>query len=81
MDEWRIADAKNKFSELFNNALIGRIQVVHRRDGDVVIISKNEYERLIGQKKTFKQSILSPPYEIDHLNDMRDKSPMRSVDL
>lgn len=81
MDEWRIADAKNKFSELFNNALIGRVQVVHRRDGDVVIISKNEYERLTGQKKTFKQSILSPPYEIDHLNDMRDKSPMRSVDL
>lgn len=81
MDEWRIADAKNKFSELFNNALIGRIQVVHRRDGDVVIISKKEYERLIGQKKTFKQYILSPPYEIDYLNDMRDKSPIRSVDL
>ena len=81
MDEWRIADAKNKFSELFNNALIGRIQLVHRRDGDVVIISKNENERLIGQKKSFKQYILSPPHEIDHLDDMRDKSPMRSVDL
>ncbi|HRB46811.1 MAG TPA: type II toxin-antitoxin system Phd/YefM family antitoxin [Nitrosomonas sp.] len=81
MDEWRIADAKNKFSELFNNALIGRIQLVHRRDGDVVIISKNEYERLIGQKKSFKQYILSPPHEIDHLDDMRDKSSMRSVDL
>ena len=65
MDEWRIADAKNKFSELFNNALIGRIQLVHRRDGDVVIISKNEYERLIGQKKSFKQYILSPPHAID----------------
>lgn len=81
MDEWRIADAKNKFSELFNNALIGRIQLVHRRDGDVVIISKNEYERLIGQKKSFKQYILSPPYGIDNLNNMRAKSPMRSVDL
>ena len=41
MDEWRIADAKNKFSELFNNALIGRIQLVHRRDGDVVIMNMN----------------------------------------
>jgi prevent-host-death family protein len=81
MDEWRIADAKNKFSELFNNALIGRIQLVHRRDGDVVIISRNEYERLVGQKKSFKQYILSPPYEIDQLDDMRDKNPMRSVDL
>ena len=81
MDEWRIADAKNKFSELFNNALIGRIQLVHRRDGDVVIISKNEYERLVGQKKSFKQYILSPPHEIDHLDDMRDKSSMRLVDL
>ena len=81
MDEWRIADAKNKFSELFNNALTGKIQIVHRRDGDVVILSRNEYERLVGQKKSLKQYILSPPYEIDHLNDMRDKSSMRLVDL
>lgn len=81
MEEWRIADAKNKFSELVNNALAGKAQLVHRRDGDVVIISKAEYEQLIGQKKTFKQYILSPPHEIDHLDDMRDKSPMRSVDL
>jgi prevent-host-death family protein len=81
MDEWRITDAKNKFSELFNNALMGRMQIVHRRDGDVVIISRNEYERLVGQKKSFKQYILSPPYEIDQLDNMRDKDPMRSVNL
>lgn len=81
MNEWRIADAKNKFSELFNNALTGKTQIVHRRDGDVVIISKNEYERLVGQKKSFKQYILSPPYEIEQLDEMRDKGPMRSVDL
>ena len=81
MDEWRIADAKNKFSELFNNALTGKIQIVHRRDGDVVLISRDEYERLIGQKKSFKQYILSPPYEIDQLDDKRDKGPMRSADL
>ncbi len=81
MEEWRIADAKNKFSELVNNALDGHAQLVHRRDGDVVIISKEEYERLIGQKKTFKQYILSPPHEIDNLDDICDKSPMRSVDL
>ena len=81
MEEWRIADAKNKFSELVNNALAGKAQLVHRRDGDVVIISRADYEQLIGQKKTFKQYILSPPHEIDHLDDMRDKSPMRSIDL
>lgn len=81
MDEWRIADAKNKFSELFNNALMGRTQIVHRRDGDVIILSRNEYERLVGQKKSFKQHILSAPHEIDNLDDMRDKTPMRSTDL
>ncbi len=81
MDEWRIADAKNKFSELFNNALMGRAQIVHRRDGDVIILSRNEYERLLGQKKSFKQYILSAPHEIDNLDDMRDKNPVRSIDL
>lgn len=81
MNEWRIADAKNKFSEVFNNALMGKIQIVHRRDGDVVILSRNEYERLVGQKKSFKQHILSAPHEIDQLDEMRDKSPMRPVDL
>lgn len=81
MDEWRIADAKNKFSQLFNNALMGRMQIVHRRDGDVVILSRNEYERLVGQQKSFKQYILSPPHEIDQLEEMRDKSPMRQAEL
>ncbi len=81
MEEWRIADAKNKFSELVNNALAGKAQLVHRRDGDVVVISKADYEQLIGQKKTFKQHLLSPPHQIDHLDDMRNRSPMRSFDL
>lgn len=81
MEKWRIADAKNKFSELVNNALAGNAQLVHRRDGDVVVISRTEYEQLIGQKPTFKQYILSPPYEIEHLDELRDKSPMRTVDL
>ena len=81
MDEWRIADAKNKFSELFNNALMGKTQIAHRRDGDVIILSLNEHERLVGQKKSFKQHVLSAPHKIDNLDDMRDKTPMRSTDL
>ncbi|GKS68576.1 hypothetical protein W03_05800 [Nitrosomonas sp. PY1] len=81
MNEWRITDAKNKFSEVFDNALTGKIQIVHRRDGDVVTLSRNEYERLVGQKKSFEQHILYAPHEIDQLDETRDKSTMRPVGL
>lgn len=81
MEEWRIADAKNKFSEVVNNALAGSPQMIHQQDGDVIVIAKTEYEQLIGQKKTFKQYILSPPHYIDHLEDLRNKDSMRPIDL
>ena len=47
--DWRLADAKNRFSELVNMALREGPQRVHRRSDEVVVISAQEYERLIGE--------------------------------
>ena len=59
-----------------NGALINKSSKVSR---DLVANSLLATHRLIGQK-SFKEYILSAPHEIDHLDDMPDKSPMWSVD-
>ena len=48
--DWRLAEAKNKFSELFNRALAEGPQRVRRRDEAVVVIAASDYERLTGRK-------------------------------
>ena len=81
MKEWRLAEAKNKFTELVNKALSVGPQAVRRRDDIVIIISKAEYDLLIGEVPTFKQLLLNPPRGIEDINLERDSSPMRTVDL
>jgi antitoxin Phd len=45
--EWKLQDAKSRFSELFNRALTEGAQVVSRRGKQkVVVIAKEEYDRL-----------------------------------
>ena len=47
MAEWRLQDAKNRFSALVNAALAGEPQRVTRRGQPaVVVIAVEEYERL-----------------------------------
>ena len=43
---WQLAEAKNKFSEVFTRALTEGPQRVRRRSDTVVILSEAEYERL-----------------------------------
>ena len=40
---WRLADAKNRFSEVFNRALAEGPQRVLRRDEAVVVLSERDY--------------------------------------
>ena len=47
--DWRLADAKNRFSELFTLALTVGPQRVRRRQDAVIVISERDYERLTGQ--------------------------------
>jgi len=44
--DWKLADAKNKFSEVVRRALAEGPQRVTRRNDAVVILSEAEYQRL-----------------------------------
>jgi antitoxin Phd len=74
MDKWQLQDAKNKFSEVVNNAFKYGPQCITRRGIEtVVVISVHEYTKLTSPKTSlvefFRQS---PLYGID-LELKRDK--------
>jgi hypothetical protein len=52
--DWRLADAKNRFSELFTQALTLGPQRVRRRKDAIVVMSEKDYERLTGLAPSFK---------------------------
>ena len=79
--EWRLADAKNKFSELVNRALSEGPQRVMRRDDVVIVLAERDYEQLIGAKPSFKEFLLQDAPTLDGLDLERDRSPMRDVEL
>jgi antitoxin Phd len=78
---WRLADAKNRFSEVFNRALAEGPQRVLRRDEAVVVLSERDYEKLTGKRPDFKQFLLGKGPTFENLDLTRDRSPMREVDI
>jgi len=78
---WRLADAKNRFSELVNRALSGDPQVVLRRNDAVVVLARRDYEKLTGKRLSFKQFLLGKGPSLQGLDLRRDKSSMRDVKL
>lgn len=78
--EWRLADAKNRFSELVNRALTEGPQRVHRRKDTVIVVAQRDYERLTGDHPSFKDLLLRGP-GLDDLDLVRDRSPMRDINL
>ncbi len=79
--EWRLAEAKNRFSEVVNRALSEGPQLVTRRDDVVIVLSKKDYDQLLGKQHSFKEFLLHQTPRIDDLEIERDKSPMRNVEL
>lgn len=78
---WRLADAKNRFSELVNRALTGDPQVVLRRRDAVVVVAQRDYEKLKGKRTSFKQFLLGKGPSFRSLDLRRDRSAMRNVKL
>jgi len=78
---WRLADAKNRFSEVVNRALTGDPQVVLRRHDAVVVVARRDYEKLTGKRMGFKQFLLDTGPSFQGLDLRRDKSPMRDAKL
>jgi prevent-host-death family protein len=74
---WQLAEAKNKFSEVFTRAIEEGPQHVTRRDEEIVLISREEYDQLT--EKSFIDFLLSGP-SLQGLDLRRDQSPMRDVE-
>lgn len=79
-NEWQLADAKNRFSELVRRALTQGPQKVTRRDEAVVVLDAKEYERLAGRRMNFKQFLLSGP-DLEGVDLVRSKDTGRPVKL
>ena len=60
---WKLAEAKNKLSEVVNKTLNEGPQEIHRRGDVVVVISKEELEKTGGQRKSpdFIEQLLAIP--------------------
>jgi hypothetical protein len=65
--DWQLADAKNRFSELFSSVLSVGPQRIRRRRDAVIVLSAQEYERITGRCATLK-SYLSEGESFDGLD-------------
>jgi antitoxin Phd len=81
--EWRLADAKNRFSEVVNRALVEGPQRILRRNDAVVVVAERDYERLTGARPSFKDFLLGGATGGDFagLDLTRDRSLMRETRL
>jgi antitoxin Phd len=79
--EWRLADAKNRFSELVNRALAEGPQRVHRHGDTVVVVAERDYEKLTGKRPGFKEFLMGEGPSFEGLDLTRDDAAMRDVKL
>lgn len=77
---WKLADAKNKFSTVVDMALQEGPQKVTRRNKAVMVIALEEFERLNGQRISFKEYLMKAP-SFKGVNLKRDQSKMREISL
>jgi antitoxin Phd len=80
--EWKLQDAKSRFSELFNRALSEGAQVVSRRGKQkVVVISKEEYDRLTRPHGSLSEFMLKSPLAGSELDLERVRDLPRSSEI
>ena len=77
---WQLQDAKNRFSEIVNKALRDGPQVVTRRGKKtVVIMSVEQYQRLVRPKVNIVDFFQSSPLRGEDLDLARRKDSAREV--
>jgi len=75
---WQLQEAKNKFSEVVDDALKKGPQVVTRRGKEaVVILSSTDYRKMLVQQKKLSQFFGESPLAGVNLDLTRDKSDTR----
>jgi antitoxin Phd len=79
---WQLQEAKNRFSEVVNDALREGPQWVTRHGREtVVVLSVKEYNKLAKPKKSFYEVLRDSPLRGVELDLTRDKSLPRDVEL
>ena len=78
---WKLQDAKARFSQVVDDALkVGPQFVTRRRKKAVVVLSTDEFEKLISHKPSFKKFLLNCP-KIDDFDFERQKDYSRNVEF
>ncbi len=79
---WQLQEAKNRFSEVVNNALSDGPQIITRRGIEVaVILSSQEYARLKKSQSSLLEFFRRSPLVGVDLDLERDRSLPRELDL
>lgn len=79
---WQLQEAKNRFSELVNEAIAKGPQVVTRRGEEVVVvISKEEYGRLKKSQSSVLELFRQSPLVGVELDLERDRTYPRDLEL
>ena len=79
--QWRLADAKNRFSELVNRALTEGPQLVLRHTDAVVVVERRQYEKLTGKQISFKEFLTGKGPSLQGVDLTRDRSVIRDAKL
>ena len=78
---WQVQEAKQRFSALVRKAIEEGPQTVTRHGEDVVVVlSVREYQRLTGDRPSFKDFLLAAP-DLSQLDLRRDQDMPREVEL
>ncbi len=81
-NHWQLQEAKNKFSNLVDKAQNKGPQVVTKHGKDaVVVLSIEEYKKLIKPKKTLVAFFQSSPLANAKLNLHRNKELPKDIEL
>jgi len=80
---WQLQDAKNKFSEVVDEAISSGPQLVTRRGVDAaVVISAEDYQKMIQSKRSIFDWLQEcPGDDLCELLDNRDKEAVRDFEL
>jgi prevent-host-death family protein len=79
--DWKLAEAKNRFSEVYRLVESEGPQRITKQGSEpVIIITESEYKRLKASKPSFIEFLMNGP-DFSDLDLTRDRSPMRDVEL
>ncbi|MDP2830056.1 MAG: type II toxin-antitoxin system Phd/YefM family antitoxin [Sulfuricellaceae bacterium] len=80
--EWQLQEAKGNFSQLIKRAVNGDVQIVtvHGKP-TAVVISTEEYTRLMHRQSKLSSALLRPDLAAEDLDISRSRDTGRDIDL